>query len=314
MPTMVETGETSPTIETWRLTRGALTLPVGRGRIMAVLNVTPDSFSDGGRFLRDGVVEVGAVVDAARELVQEGAELLDVGGESTRPGADSVGMDEELRRVIPVLEALSNAGLAVVLSVDTRRAEVARRAVEAGAHVINDVSGLADPDMANVAAQTGAGLVIGHLRGEPSTMQRDVRFDDLLDEVGSELQQSVERALAGGVDPSRIVVDPGVGFGKSPGHSAALVVSANALRARLGRPVLVGASRKRFLGALTGRPVGERVVGSVAAAVMAVEYGASIVRVHDVAATVEGLAVARGVRAAFEAVRARGVGGEQGAP
>lgn len=273
---------------------------------MAVVNLTPDSFFDGGNLLPPGGEEPNAAmaVRLCRGLVQQGADLLDLGGESTRPGSQPVAPALELRRVLPVLRRLQDDPelAAVPISVDTRHAEVAAAAMAAGAAIINDVSGLADPGMAEVAARTGAGLVLGHLRGEPTTMQQGIHFTDLLGEVIAELIAVVERALRAGVANERIVVDPGVGFGKTPEQSAALVASSALLARETGCPVLIGASRKAFLGAITGRPVGERLIGSVAAAVVAVERGASIVRVHDVAATAEALRVAAAVRRAYDAV------------
>lgn len=288
----------------WVHARGVLSLEVPR--VMAVVNLTPDSFFDGGNLLPPGGEDpnAGMAVRLCRGLVQQGAHILDLGGESTRPGAAPVDAALELRRVLPVLRRLrDDADLAAIpISIDTRHAEVAAAAMAAGAAIINDVSGLADPEMAAVAAASGAGLVLGHLRGEPATMQREVNFTDLLAEVGDELGAAVERALRAGVASDRILVDPGVGFGKTAEQSAALVAASAYLVQRTGCPVLIGASRKAFLGALTGRAVGERMIGSVAAAVVAVEHGASVVRVHDVAATAEALRVVAGVRAAYAAV------------
>lgn len=297
---MSTTGDQAADGPQWVLPGGGLSL--ARPRVMAVLNVTPDSFSDGGRFVQGAHQgpDVEAVVAEARRLVDEGADILDVGGESTRPGAAEVGVAAELDRVVPTLRALAAAQLGVPLSVDTRKAAVASRAVEAGAHIVNDVSGLADPAMAGVVAETGAGLVIGHLRGVPETMQRNTAFVDVFAEVASELGVAVAQAAVAGVDPTRILVDPGVGFGKDAEHSAALVACGDVLRRRTGCPVLIGASRKRFLGALTGRAVNDRLAGSVAAALQAVRYGASVVRVHDVAATCDALAVADGIGKARE--------------
>ena len=291
----------------WVHAQGVMSL--ARPRVMAIVNVTPDSFSDGGRFLRagDGALDVAAVRDAAAALVREGADILDVGGESTRPGAAPVEPEAELERVLPAIEQLR--GLGVPVSIDTRRAAVARAATAAGAAIINDVSGLADPQMAEVAARSGAGLVIGHMRGVPATMQHGIRFADVLREVTDELAGAVERAVAAGVERPRIVVDPGIGFGKSPEQSAALVAAAGWLRQATHCPVLVGASRKSFLQVLASRSSAapaERITASVAAALVAVERGASIIRVHDVRETVEALAVAASIRAAFEQHAAEG--------
>lgn len=289
---------------TWVHARGQLSLAVPR--VMAVVNLTPDSFFDGGNLLAPGAdaANAGMAARLCRGLVQQGADILDIGGESTRPGSTPVEAALELRRVLPVLHRLLNdPGLAAVpISVDTRHAEVAAAAMAAGAAIINDISGLADPAMADVAARTGAGLVLGHLRGEPATMQVHVCFDDLLAEVARELAVAVERALRAGVPGDRILVDPGIGFGKTAEQSTALLAASMELTQRTGCPVLIGASRKAFLGVITGKPVGERMISSVAAAVIAVERGASVVRVHDVAATAEALRVLAAVRAAERSI------------
>lgn len=266
---------------------------------MGILNVTPDSFFDGGRWIGvDHSHDVPATLEHALRLVDEGADLLDVGGESTRPGSIPVPVDEELRRVLPVVEALAREG--IVVSIDTRHAEVARAAMRAGAAIINDVSGLADPQMVSVAAEYGAGLVIGHLRGTPADMQDHIAFARLLPEVAAELSAAAARALAGGIDRAAVLVDPGIGFGKTPRQSAALVAASDWLRARTGFPVLIGASRKSFLGRISGptsrrEGPGDRLVSSVVAALIATQHGASVVRVHDVRETVEALALARSV-------------------
>lgn len=288
----------------WVHARGVIRLDVPR--VMAVVNLTPDSFFDGGNLLPPGRDDPNAAMAVRRclGLVQEGADILDLGGESTRPGAESVAPDIELRRILPVLRRLADdpAFMHVPLSVDTRRAVVARAAMAAGAAIVNDVSGLADPDMAAVVAETGAGLVLGHLRGEPATMQLAITFTDVLADVAAELARAVERALRAGVPGDRIVVDPGIGFGKTAEQSAALLAAARDLAHATGCPVLIGASRKAFLGAITGRAVGERMIASVAAAVIAVERGASIVRVHDVAPTAEALRVTAAVRRAYAGI------------
>jgi dihydropteroate synthase len=267
--------------------------------IVGVLNVTPDSFSDGGRFVRaGGTVDVGAAVAEGLALAAAGADVLDVGGESTRPGARAVGADEELARVIPVLEALAKAS-PVPLAIDTRKAEVAEAALAAGAAAVNDVSGLGfDPALAGVVARSGATLVLGHLRGEPATMQDDPRFDDVLEEVARELAASVARARAAGVERERLVVDPGIGFGKRLEDNLVLLANLGELRRRLGLPVLVGASRKSFLGRLTGEPPARRDGASHAAAAVAVFAGADAVRVHDVAGARSAVAVGLALRRA----------------
>lgn len=277
----------------------ATPFPHDRVTLMAVVNVTPDSFSDGGRLLgSDGMPDPEAAIRLARGLVRDGAHVLDVGGESTRPGARPVSVDEEIARAVPVLEALSKA-LAVPLSIDTRKAAVAEAALAAGACVVNDVSGLRhDPDVARVAARAGATLVLGHLRGEPETMQERIAFDDCVGEVGDELAESVERAARAGVLRERIVVDPGIGFGKRTAESLALLASCGRLRARLGLPLLVGPSRKAFLGAVTGDAVDERDRATIAACAVAVFAGADALRVHEVAGAARAAAVGLALRAA----------------
>lgn len=276
----------------WSHARGVVSLD--EPLIMGIVNLTPDSFSDGGR-LWSGGVAIDAAVAYAHVLAEEGAAILDLGGESTRPGSVPVSVSEELARVIPVVAALAPS--TVPISVDTRHAEVARQALAAGAAIINDVSGLADETMAQVVAQAGAGLVLGHLRGSPQTMQDHVLFADLRAEIGAELRESVGRAVAAGVSRSAVLVDPGVGFGKTAEQSAALVGSAMWLERATGCPVLIGASRKRFLGVLTGedQDPDDRALASCVAAVLAVQHGAAAVRVHDVASTRRALSVARGI-------------------
>jgi dihydropteroate synthase len=271
--------------------------PRGRVTIVAVLNLTPDSFSDGGRFVRDAGGIAGAAVDAAvREglrLLAAGAHVLDVGGESTRPGAVEVPADVEIARVVPVLEALAKRTDAP-LCVDTRKARVAEAALAAGARLVNDVSGLRrDPALAEVAARAGAGLVLGHLRGEPATMQERVCFDDVVAEVAAELAESAAGARAAGIPDERLAVDPGIGFGKRLRHNLALLAGVGELRATLGLPVLVGPSRKSFLGELTGDPVEARDAATVAACAVAVFAGADALRVHDAGAGARAARVAR---------------------
>ena len=252
-------------------------LALDRPVIMGVLNVTPDSFSDGGRYL-----DAGNALDRARELVDGGADLIDVGGESTRPGARSVPADEEWERIGPVLAGLEPLGMPV--SVDTTKSEVARRALGAGAAVINDVSALRfDPGLADLAAETGAGLVLMHMRGTPRTMQEDTDYDDLVGSVRGELASALERAEERGCEPDQVVLDPGIGFGKSAAGSRRLLARAGEFAVR-GRPVLVGPSRKSFIGETLGLPVDERVEATLAACVVALAAGARIFRVHDVAA------------------------------
>jgi len=277
-----------------------------RVTLVGILNLTPDSFSDGGRFVSpDGRVDCPATVEAGLALVRDGAHVLDIGGESTRPGADAVSGAEEIRRTAPVLEALAKA-TDVPLSVDTRKLEVAAAALDSGASIVNDVSGLAhDPRLAELAASRDATLILGHLRGEPRTMQEAPAFEDVVAEVTAELGESVFRARAAGVSDERIVVDPGMGFGKTGAHNLALLAGLPRLRAALGLPVLVGTSRKSFLGRLVGDgaavPAQARGGATQAADAIAVFQGADGLRVHDVAAAVHTAAVAAALRDARRA-------------
>lgn len=279
----------------WQHARGSLALrdPV----IMAVLNVTPDSFHDGGTLASDQGVQPERVRARAQAAIEAGAGLLDVGGESTRPGAEPVDAARECARVVPAIRAIADLGVPV--SIDTRRASVAVAALEAGAVIINDVSGLADPEMASVAARTGAGLAVGHLRGQPKTMQQGIAFADLLEDVAAELAASMQRAEADGVSLGQVVVDPGIGFGKTAEQSAALVASSRWLEARLKVPVMIGASRKSFIGAFAPSEPAQRLPGSVAAAVVAARHGAALIRVHDVEETAQALAVANAIESAI---------------
>lgn len=268
-------------------------LALDRPLVMGVLNVTPDSFSDGGRHL-----DPDDAARRARRMVEAGADLVDVGGVSTRPGAEPVPAEREWERIGPVLQRL--ADLPAPVSVDTTDAGVAERALEAGAAVLNDVSGLRfDPRLADLAARSGAGLVLMHMRGDPRTMQDDTAYDDLVGEVRSFLAGALEKALGRGCDPGQVVLDPGIGFGKSAGGNLRLVARAGDFAVR-GRPVMVGPSRKSFIGDTLGLPVGERVEGTVAACVLALARGASVFRVHDVRAARRALDLAA---AALEAER-----------
>lgn len=259
---------------------------------MGIVNVTPDSFSDGGRF-----VDARAALKHALRLVEEGADLVDVGGESTRPGALPVSEAEEAARVLPVLERLREH-LAVPISVDTRRAATARAALSAGASVVNDVSALGDPGMAEVVAEADAGLVLMHMRGTPRTMQRDPWYADLLGEIAGELEDAVLRARATGVRDERMVVDPGLGFGKTAEHNLELLARLGEFSVA-GLPVLIGPSRKAFLGSLLGGlPPEERAIGTAAACVVAFLNGARIFRVHDVRPVRQALDVAAAIRGA----------------
>jgi dihydropteroate synthase len=259
----------------WHLPDRVLRLE-GRALVMGIVNVTPDSFSDGGRF-----AATEAAVAHALDLVRQGADLLDIGGESTRPGAEPVTADQELRRVLPVVRELA-ARTAVPLSVDTSKAAVADACLAAGAHVINDVTALqGDGALAGVVAARRAGVVLMHMQGTPQTMQINPHYDDVAAEVYRFLEARLHAAAAVGIEASRVVLDPGIGFGKTTEHNLELLARLGELRA-LGRPVLLGVSRKGFL----GREVGERLAGSLAAACHAVARGAAqIVRVHDVRET-----------------------------
>ena len=247
-----------------------------RTLVMGILNVTPDSFSDGGRFLGER-----AAVDHGVNMAESGADIVDVGGESTRPGSDPVGAEVEIERVVPVIERLARYLPGIPISIDTRKAEVAAAALEAGATIVNDVSGGSDPAMFELASQHGAGIVLMHMRGDPKTMQVEPIYDDVVAEVHEYLRERVEAAEFAGVEPDRIVVDPGIGFGKDLDHNLALIRRIDAFL-DLGRPVLVGPSRKRFLGTLLDLPEDQRVEGTAAAVAWMVSRGAHVVRVHDV--------------------------------
>ena len=253
--------------------------------LMGVLNVTPDSFSDGGLFL-----DAGAAIAHGRELLAEGADILDVGGESTRPGAAPVTAEEEVARTEPVVAALAGEGATV--SIDTTKASVARAALAAGATYVNDVSALRfDPGLAEVVAASGARCCLMHMRGDPRTMQDDPRYDDVVSDVKAHLEERIAFAVGAGIAEERIDVDPGIGFGKTLEHNLELLRRLDEIVA-LGRPVVIGTSRKSFLGRLTGREVGERVPGTIATNVMALERGARVFRVHDVAPVRDALQVA----------------------
>ena len=257
--------------------------------VMGILNVTPDSFSDGGRFC-----SVDDAVAHARKLIEEGADIIDVGGESTRPGSQPVTEREQLDRVVPVIKAIRKLS-EIPISIDTTRAAVARAAFDAGAGWVNDVSALRDdPDIAVFAASSNCPVVLMHMLGEPRTMQANPHYDDVVREVCGFLMQRAELAQSVGVLRENIVFDPGVGFGKTLEHNLALLNQLPHLVA-LGYPILVGASRKSFIGQLTGLPVEQRLEGSLAAAVLAVQAGAQIIRVHDVGPTKRALAVATAI-------------------
>lgn len=271
---------------------GRFTFPLDRPLIMGVVNVTPDSFSDGGRLL-----DARQAIDHALMLVEQGADILDVGGESTRPGAAPVAEEEELRRVLPVIEALAARGLAV--SADTRKPRVMREAIQADAAMINDVMALREPGAIEAVAQSGAAICLMHMQNDPQTMQAAPHYDDVVAEVRGFLARRIAVCEAAGIVRSRLVADPGFGFGKTLAHNLVLLKNLGRL-ADLGVPVLAGMSRKSMLGALTGRPLEAREYAGVAAHLAAVARGARIVRVHDVAAMKDALQVWEAVEGAQE--------------
>jgi dihydropteroate synthase len=260
-------------------------------RLMGIVNVTPDSFSDGGQFLAPE-----RAIAHARELIVDGADLLDIGGESTRPGARSVTADEELARVAPVLAGLHD--VEVPISIDTSKAAVAEAALDAGARIVNDVTALrSEPVMAGLCAERDCVVVLMHMQGTPRTMQENPTYDDVVDDVKAFLAERIEFAVGEGIDEERIWVDPGIGFGKTVRHNVEVLRRLRELR-ELGRPLVVGTSRKRFIGTLTGREVDDRLGGTIASNVLAVRAGADVVRVHDVAEVRQALTVAAAVLAA----------------
>lgn len=264
---------------------GPRTLDLSTPKVMGVLNVTPDSFSDGGRFMH-----LEAALTQARKMVQAGASVIDVGGESTRPGSDPVPVQVELDRVLPVIEAIVES-LDVAVSIDTSKPEVMREAVAAGASLVNDIFSLRLEGALEEAARLDTAVCLMHMQGEPRTMQSAPHYDDVTAEVRAFLEERVAACLRAGIERERITVDPGFGFGKTAGHNVELLAGLRRLHA-LELPLTVGLSRKSTLGNLTGRPVEERMPAGVAAAVLAVERGAQIVRTHDVAPTVDAIRVA----------------------
>ncbi|HEX9305930.1 MAG TPA: dihydropteroate synthase [Anaeromyxobacter sp.] len=258
--------------------------------LMGIVNATPDSFSDGGRFLDPDA----AVAEALRHA-EEGADLVDVGGESTRPGAPPVPVEEELRRVVPVIERLRARGFLLPISVDTCKGEVARAALAAGADLVNDVTGLRDPELGRAVARAGVPVVLMHMRGTPADMAARAVYDDVAAEVAAELRAALARAAAAGVSAESTILDPGIGFAKTAEQGVELLARVGELRA-LGRPLLVGPSRKSFIGKLTGAPVGDRVPGTLAAVTACVLAGVELLRVHDVAACRQAALVAAALR------------------
>jgi len=264
---------------TFTLQCGGEPLELGhRTLVMGVVNVTPDSFSDGGQFL-----DSRKAIEQGKRLAHEGADILDIGGESTRPGAEPVDAEAECRRVLPVIEALAKEA-GVPISIDTSKAEVARRALGAGATILNDVTALrSDPEMAAVAADSGVPVVLMHMQGTPRSMQENPHYDDLMSEIVAYLRQGMAIAVEAGVREEQLITDPGIGFGKTLEHNLEILRRLPQLRS-LGRPVLLGTSRKSLIGAVLGVPVGERLLGSAATVAFGIARGAHIVRVHDVAA------------------------------
>ena len=268
----------------------------GEFQVMGIVNVTPDSFSDGGLYL-----DARVAIDHGLALERAGATILDVGGESTRPGANPVPEDEELRRVLPVIEGLRARGGGAQLSIDTSKAPVARAALAAGATLVNDVTALrGDPGMADVIAAAGSDCCLMHMLGEPRTMQRDPRYGDVVSEIKAFLEERLSEAVAAGVAEERILLDPGIGFGKTTEHNLELLRRLDEIVA-LGRPVVIGTSRKSFLGKITVRPVEDRIAATIATNLIAYERGARVFRVHDVAPIHDALAItAATVRPAWE--------------
>jgi dihydropteroate synthase len=245
--------------------------------LMGILNVTPDSFSDGGRF-----DDVARAVDQGRMLQEQGAQILDIGGESTRPGAEPVPLDEELRRTIPVIRTLATE-LSIPISIDTTKSEVARQALDAGAEIVNDISGLTfDPQMLDVCRQYDAGICLMHIQGTPQTMQLNPTYQNVVREVTEFLQQQVDRCLMAGIPAERMCIDPGIGFGKTAEHNLQLLQAVPQLQHSLQRPVLIGHSRKRFLARLLGREVDERLAGTIGVSIALAAHGVDVLRIHDV--------------------------------
>lgn len=256
---------------------------------MGIINATPDSFSDGGRFLRPD-----AAVAHGLEMEAQGAEILDVGGESTRPGAEAVSADEEAARVLPVIEGLKDAGTGCTISIDTSKAEVARAALGAGATIVNDVSALSDSEMARVCVDGEASLILMHMKGSPRTMQEDPTYGDVVAEVRDFLGERIEAAVGDGVPEEMILIDPGIGFGKTVEHNLELIDRLGELRS-LRRPIVLGASRKSFIGRIGGGEASDRLGGTIAAGVLGLERGADVLRVHDVAPAREAILVAEAI-------------------
>jgi len=264
-----------------------------RTLVMGVLNVTPDSFSDGGLYFDKQLA-----IDRALQMVEEGADIIDIGGESTRPFSDPVPLEEELRRVIPVIEAIAPK-VAIPISIDTYKAKVASEALQAGASIVNDISGLRfDPDLARVVSENGAGLILMHIKGTPKTMQLDPHYEDVILEIKEYLKESIKKAESEGVHPDSIVIDPGIGFGKKLDHNLEIFRRLRELE-ELGKPILVGPSRKSFIGEILGVPVSERLYGTLGAVAYCALKGVHIVRVHDVKAVRQVLDIIDAIESGF---------------
>jgi len=277
-----DTGFKSFPSRLWNIGRSTLTLN-GDTRLMGIVNVTPDSFSDGGDFL-----DPDRAVQHGLQLVSEGAEFLDIGGESTRPGAEPVGVDEELKRVIPVIQGLREKTHCLI-SIDTTKSQVAREALSAGADIVNDISGLTfDPQMIEVCAESNCGVIAMHIKGTPQTMQDDPVYDDVVTDVKQFLASRLSAFTSAGIAEERVMLDPGIGFGKTATHNLELMQNLTSIRA-LGRPLLVGHSRKRFLKQILGREVEERTAGTVGVSIALRMLGADLLRVHDVRAVKDAL-------------------------
>lgn len=267
---------------------GKFTLDLSRPQVMGILNITPDSFSDGGQF-----IDAPAAIARAHEMIAAGVDIIDIGGESTRPDAQPLSACNELRRIMPIIDALKDCGKP--LSIDTYKPYVMREALNAGADIINDVHGFACPVSIDAVADSGCGLCVMHMQGTPQTMQTLPEYTDVAAEVSDFLCQQITRLNNAGIDSTRICIDPGIGFGKTVAHNIILLNHLNKLFEKTKATILIGASRKRLIGELTGKPPTERMAGSVAAALFAISKGAHIVRVHDVAQTVDALKVWHGL-------------------
>ena len=259
--------------------------------LMGILNVTPDSFSDGGKFNT-----IDAAIERATQMVEDGADIIDIGGESTRPGAEPVSLDDELQRTIPVIERLSKT-LQMPISIDTTKAEVARRALDAGAEIVNDISGLTfDKQMLEVCRVADAGICVMHIQGTPQTMQLNPQYENVVGDVIEFLQQQVDRCLMAGIPAERMCVDPGIGFGKTADHNLELMSAVPEIQQSLQRPVLIGHSRKRFLSKILGHPVDEQSAGTIGVAIALAELGTDVLRVHDVRAVHDALVARDAIR------------------